>query len=351
MRPPRSHYKSTRAAGRTGTRGGRDRRVRLHVDNCRKYDQVFWVTPERYEAAAKRHPALARRVDATIGWDLEGFDEAMKAAEILVGWEFDRRDLAARAPRLRWIHLTGAGIEHVLPLTWLPPGVVLTNNSGVHAPKAADFAATAILMLNNRIPFHVTNQRRARWEQRFNGPVTGKTLVIVGVGAMGGAAARAAKALGMRVLGLRRSRRPHPSVDRMFGPEALDRVLPRADFVLVTTPLTSQTRGLVGRKQLDLLKPGAGLINMGRAGVVDYAALADKLTRGEIGGAVLDVFDPEPLPANSFLWATPNLIMTPHVSSDAPNYADRTLDLFFRNLRRHLAGQPLQNVVDPALEY
>ncbi len=268
-----------------------------------------------------------------------------------MGWEFDRRNLAARAPRLRWIHLTGAGIEHVLPLTWLPPGAVLTNNSGVHAPKAGEFAATAILMLNNRIPFHVTNQRRAWWEQRFNGTVTGKTLVIVGVGAMGGAAARRAKALGMRVLGVRRSGRSHPSVDRMFGPEELDRLLPRADFVLVTAPLTSQTRGLVGGKQLDLMKAEAGLINMGRAGVVDYAALADKLGRGEIAGAVLDVFDPEPLPADSPLWGTPNLIMTPHVSSDAPNYADRTLDLCFRNLQRYLAGQPLHNVVDSTREY
>jgi phosphoglycerate dehydrogenase-like enzyme len=327
------------------------RRVRLHVDNCRSYDQVFWITPERYAAASRRHPALARRVDATIGWDLEGFDEARKAVEIFIGWEFDRRDLAARAPRLRWIHLTGAGIEHVLPLTWLPPGAVLTNNSGVHAPKAGEFAAAAILMLNNRIPFHVTNQHRSHWEQRFNAPVTGKTLLIVGVGAMGGAAARRAKALGLRVLGVRRSGRAHPSVDRMYRPEALDRLLPRADFVLVTAPLTSATRGLVGRAQLDRLPPHAGLVNMGRAGVVDYAALRDKLGKGELSGAVLDVFEPEPLPPDSPLWQTPNLIMTPHVSSDAPNYADRTLDLFFRNLRRYLAGRPLENAVDPAREY
>jgi phosphoglycerate dehydrogenase-like enzyme len=327
------------------------RRVRLHVDNCRKYDQVFWITPERYAAAVRRHPALAKQIDATIGWDLEGFDAALREAEVFIGWEFDRRELAARAPRLRWIHLTGAGIEHVLPLTWLPPRVTLTNNSGVHAPKAGEFAACAILMLNNRIPFHVTNQHRSHWEQLFNAPVTGKTLLVVGVGAMGGAAARRAKGLGLRVLGVRRSGRSHPSVDRMFRPDALDRLLPRADFVLVTAPLTSETRGLIGKKQLDLLPSHAGLINMGRAGVVDYATLREKLIRGELAGAVLDVFDPEPLPADSPLWRTPKLIMTPHVSSDAPNYADRTLDLFFRNLRRHLAGRPLQNVVDPALEY
>src|SRR5262249_19260005 len=113
----------------------RGRRVRLHVDNCGSSDQVFWITPERYAAARRRHPVLARRVDVTIGWDLRDADAALKEAEAVVGWNFDRRDLAARAPRLRWIHLTGAGVEHMLPLTWLPPGAVLTNNSGVHAPK------------------------------------------------------------------------------------------------------------------------------------------------------------------------------------------------------------------------
>jgi phosphoglycerate dehydrogenase-like enzyme len=340
-----------RGRGRTRATPGGRARIRVHVDNCRRYDQVFWITPERYEAARRRHPALARRLDVSIGWDLEGFDDAMRTAEVFVGWEFSRADLARRAPRLRWIHLTGAGIEHLLPLGWVPPGVTLTNNSGVHAPKASEFAAAAILMLNNRIPFHVENQRHARWHQVFNAPVTGKTVVIVGVGAMGGAAARSLKQLRMRVLGVRRSARPHPSVDRMFGPEALDRILPEADFVLVTAPLTSETRGLLGRKRLDLLKPEAGLVNMGRAGVVDYDGLAEKLRRGELAGAILDVFDPEPLPSDSPLWRTPNLIMTPHVSSDAPNYADRTLDLFFRNVARHLAGRPLHNVVDPVREY
>jgi phosphoglycerate dehydrogenase-like enzyme len=137
----------------------------------------------------------------------------------------------------------------------------------------------------------------------------------------------------------------------MFRPDALDRLLPEADFVLVTAPLTPATRGLLGRRQLDLMKTEAGLINMGRAGIVDYEALVDKLTRGELAGAILDVFDPEPLPASSPLWRTPNLIMTPHCSSDAPDYADRTLDLFFDNFRRYLARRPLRNMVDRALQY
>ena len=327
------------------------RRLHVHIDNVRSYDQVFWVTPERWRAACRRHPALAPRLRATFGWDLEGFDAAMKTADALIGWEFPRQDLRGRAPHLAWVHLTGAGLEHLAPFDWIPAGATVTNNSGVHEPKAAEYAAMAIMMLNNRIPFHVTNQRQARWAQFFPATVTGKTVLVVGVGAMGAAAAAQARRLGMRVLGIRRSGTPHRHVDRMFKPAALDRLLPKADFVLVTAPLTPETRGMIGARQLDLMRPEAGLINMGRAGIVDYEALARKLAKGELSGAILDVFDPEPLPSTSPLWTTPNLIMTPHCSSDAPNYADRTLDLFFRNVRRFLAGRPLENTVDRALGY
>lgn len=331
--------------------GRRPSSIRVHIENSRKYASVFWITPERYEAGLARHAALAPRVETTIGWDLEDFDREMPTADVLVGWNFPRDDLARRAPKLRWIHLTGAGVEHLTPLQWLPPHVDLTNNSGVHAPKASEFGLTAILMLNSRIPAYATNQRHGTWEQTFTGPVAGKTLAIIGVGSIGGAVAKRAGQFGMTVLGVRRSRRPKAGIAEMFGPDALDKVLPRADFVLITAPLTSSTRGLIGRAQLDLMRPHAGLVNMGRAGIVDYEALADKLTRGELSGAILDVFDPEPLPAHSRLWTTPNLIVTPHVSSDAPDYVDRTLDLFFSNLQRYLQGRPLRNRVDAVREY
>jgi phosphoglycerate dehydrogenase-like enzyme len=151
----------------------------------------------------------------------------------------------------------------------------------------------------------------------------------------------------MRVIGIRKSKRPHPDVDEMFGHADLDAVIPRADFVLVATPLTEETRGMIGRQQLSLMKPDAGLINIGRAGVVDYEALAGHLRRGELAGAVLDVFDPEPLPKDSFLWEVPNLIMTPHVSSDeADDYIPGCLDVFFENVARMRSGHPLINVFD-----
>jgi phosphoglycerate dehydrogenase-like enzyme len=313
---------------------------------------VFQMTPERYEAAAERHGDVAGRVEASIATDFEGFDALIREVDVLVGWRFPRENLAQRAPKLKWIHIWGAGVEHLLPLDWLPRGVVLTNNSGVHAPKAGEYMLMAILMLNNRIPTLVTSQHRAQWNEIFSTCVAGKTLGVIGVGHMGGTAAQRAKELGMRVLGVRRSARPHRYVDEMFGPDELDRVLPRADFVLVTTPLTRETRNLIGRRELDTMKRDAGLINLGRAQVVDYEALAEKLERGEIGGAILDVFDPEPLPPDSPLWKTPNLIITPHVASDDWDaYMPRTLDLVFDNLRRYFDGRPLKNRVRRRLEY
>lgn len=310
------------------------------------------MTWERYRAAVRRHPNVAPSIRATIGTDVESFFAEVADAEILVGWDFPRADLRRTAPRLRWIHIWGAGIEHLLPLDWLAPGVALTNNRGVHAPKAGEYMLMAILMLNNSLPALLTAQRRAVWREIFSTTVEGKTLAVIGVGHMGGTAARRAKDLGMRVLGVRRSRRPHRYVDEIFGPDELGDVLPRADFVLVTLPLTKETHHLLGRAQLDLMRPGAGLINMGRAQVVDYEALRNKLERGELGGAILDVFDPEPLPSDSPLWSTPNLVMTPHVASDdEEEYMPRTLDLVFDNVRRYLGGSVLRNRVRRSLGY
>jgi phosphoglycerate dehydrogenase-like enzyme len=326
--------------------------VRVHVENVSSMAPVFQIQPAQWEAAAARHPTLARRIDVTIAWDLERFDERVRTAEVLIGWRFPTGDLARRAPRLRWIHMTGAGIEHLMPLDWLPPRVAITTNSGVHAPKAGEFAAMAMLMISNHLPALLTAQREGRWHRIFSTPARGKTVAIIGVGAMGGAAAVRAKQLGLRVLGVRRSRRPHPHVDAMYGPADLSRVLPQADIVLVTVPLTSETRHLIGKRELDLMRRDAGLINMARARVVDYEALGAKLASGELSGAILDVFDPEPLPADSPLWRLPNVVLTPHVSSDdAASYVPRTLDLVFANLGRYLTGRPLRNRVRPERQY
>jgi phosphoglycerate dehydrogenase-like enzyme len=210
----------------------------------------------------------------------------------------------------------------------------------------------AILMLNNRIPTMVGNQMRRRWRQVYNTAITGKTLLIVGVGNLGGGAARLAKRAGLRIVGVRRTGRSHRHVDEMYTPRDLPKLLPKADFVLCAAPLTAATEHLIGRRELGLMKPTAGIINVGRAGVIDYDALAGKLRRNELSGAVLDVFPQEPLPASSPLWATPNLLITPHSSSDDEElYTPKTLDLFFRNMERFAANRPLMNRVDRTLGY
>lgn len=327
------------------------RLVHVHVVNDPDISTLYHVSPEQFRRAFRRTPAILDRIKVTVGLGSNGFDESMHSADVLIAWQFPRRNLGNKAPRLTWIHGIGAGIDHWFPLDWLPSRVILTNSSGAHVPRAGESIACALLMLNDLIPHHVTNQRAHKWEQVFTSPIRGKTLAIVGVGKIGGEGARRAKQLGLRVVGVRRSGRPHRHVDRMYGPDRLRAALAKADFVLLVAPLTSETHGLLGREELDLLKPTVGIINMGRAGVVDYEALIEKLNKKELAGAILDVFDPEPLPADSALWECRNLVVTPHVSSDSLDYTERMLGIFAMNLRRFLSGRPLRNRIEPARQY
>ena len=326
-------------------------RIRLHIDNDRSLGEVFEISEERLAAAFARFPGLAERIDWTIGHDRERFEESVADADALVCWKIPLQGLAERAPRLRWIHVTGAGNEYFAPFDWLPARTTFTNNRGVHGARADEYAIMAVLMLNNRVPEMVANQRAGRWEQTFNTGIAGKTLLVVGVGNVGGGVAEWARRFGLRVIGVRRTAAPHPAVDEMHGPEAIPALIPRADFIIVTAPATARTRHLIGRAEIAAMRPGAGIVNYSRARLVDYEALAERLERREVS-AILDVFEPEPLAADSPLWRTPSLIVTPHCSSDdADLYIPRTLDLVCANLRRFLAGEPLANRVDPALEY
>ena len=351
---------STRAAarprgkGRAASRaksGAVQRPIQLHIENGSSLGPVFEATPKRVREALRRHPGLNGKVKVTIGYDGDIYDEAMRTADVLFGWQFNRNNLAERAPNLKWVHAHGAGVNHLMPLDWLPPGAVLTNSRGIHGSKADEYTIMAVLMLNNRLPAIITNQRRATWQQLYNTSIAGKTLLIIGVGHVGGGAAKWAKRFGLRVLGIRRSGKPHRHVDAMYQPAALRRLLPKADFVLITAPHTGESHHLIGPREIELMKAGAGLINYSRAHLVDYEALAKHLESGRLS-AVLDVFDPEPLPSSSPLWELPNLIITPHCSSDDLDlYTPKTLDLVFDNVERFIAGTPLRNRVDPTRQY
>ena len=327
----------------------RDRLIRLHIQND-PLSPNDAVTPSRFAKGASGFRDLRRRLRVTFGVDPPALEEGLREAEILVVAHVDGRGLRARAPHLKWIQSTSAGVETLVPL--LPPDVVLTNASGVHIPKGGEYAMTALLMLNHGVPHFVTRQRERRWDPIFMTPIAGRTVVIVGVGRIGGEVARLARRFGMKVLGVRRSGRPHRWVHRMFTTKGLRTALRQADFVVVTTPLTPDTRGLIGAKELDCLPAHAGLVNLGRGAVVDYDALSTKLRTQELSGAVLDVFLEEPLPPESPMWNTPNVIMSPHCAvDDGRDYVSRCLDIFFDNLRRYLAGRPLRNIVDRSQGY
>jgi len=195
------------------------------------------------------------------------------------------------------------------------------------------------------------NQRDGKWVPIFTMPIAGKTAVVIGFGDLGSAAGRAARKLGLKVIAVTRSGKAAKPANSACKVTRIESVLPKADFVVVTTPLTAGTRNLLNRARLDLLKPTAGLINIGRSPVVDYDALSDKLEKNELAGAVLDVHNPEPLPADSPMWTTRNVIVTPHISCDDPRYMDFLCDTWFANFARKLAGKPLTNQVDRALGY
>lgn len=339
-----------------------DESIRVHIKNnhaapdtfppTTEGEEVFTITSERFHAVAERYPDVADRLDVCIDWDLDRFYESMRTAEVLVTWDLPTENLAELAPKLRWIHIIGAGVEHLNPMDWIPKGVTVVNNRGPHAAKGGEFALMAVLMLHNRIPAIIGNQGVARWESLYSTPIAGKTLVVVGVGNIGGAAARLCKRAGLRVIGVSRHGLPSADVDEMYAADAIDDVLPEADFLLMATPLTPETENLIDRRRQSLMKPGCGVINVGRAGTMDYEALMDNLERRHVAGAIIDVFDPEPLPQDSPLWRTRNLLVTPHVSADdGESYVAMTLELVFDNLRRYVAGEPLKNVVRPKLGY
>lgn len=324
----------------------------VHVENARSLMPVFIVRPDQYEKALARNPDVAARIHTTWGTDLENYAEHARSADAIITYRFPKATLAQDAPKLKLLQILGAGVDYLLPLDWVPPGVTMLTNSGAHVPKAAQSALMALLMLNARLPLLVTSQKRHEWNRVFTSTLAGKTLLVVGVGRIGGGAAEHAKAFGMRVLGIRRSRGAHPACDEMHGPEELHTLLPQADFVLLNAALTPETRFLFGEKEFGLMKRGAGFVNMSRGGLVDPNALDAALRSGQLGGAIIDVTYPEPPPAEWPYFDTPNLIITPHVlSDDIDEYVPRTLDLFFDNVRRLFNGQRLTNVVDLVRQY
>ncbi|MDB5871553.1 MAG: Phosphoglycerate dehydrogenase [Ramlibacter sp.] len=333
--------------------------MHVHLENLTSKPLPFWLTDQLIQESKAKHPQATTEVHFTLGEDLADLDRNLATATVLVtssGFvnhpRFPREGLPAAAPLLKFIHLIDAGVEDVMPLDWLPPSVTLTNNSGVHQAKAREFLIMSLLALNARLPEIVWNQRHAQWQQPFSSVIRGKSLLVIGLGDMGRAAVSAGEALGLTITGIRRSAAPVPGVRQIYPPSQLHLAIKDADFIVVATPLTAETRQLMDRAALMAAKSGAGLINIGRADVLDHQALLELLAQGHLGNAIIDVQPEEPLPASSPLWGSPNLIIVPHVGADDPlTYMSETMRLLCANLERLAAGQPLANVVDRVLQY
>ena len=327
------------------------KRIHLHIENSSALGEVFEITAERLESALDRHTELRKLTRITIGNDGVDFQETMSTADALFAWDFDRTKLTEIAPKLKWIHLQGAGINHLLPLSWVPDHITLTNSRGAHGKRASEYLIMSILALNNGLPQMVHNQAHSKWQKIHNSAIAGKTLLIYGVGHVGGDTAAAAKYFGLNVIGIRRSGDDHEHIDQMYRPEDLHKILPSADFIVVTAPHTPQTDQVFSQTEFDLMKPGAGFVNYSRAPLVDYQALENALMANKIN-AVIDVFNQEPLPETSSLWNAPNLIITPHSSSNDPlHHAQRSLDILLENLALFIGDLPLNNVVDLEQQY
>ena len=248
-----------------------------------------------------------------------------------------------------WIANGGVGTDHYGE--WDPQKTTVTNSAGVAAGMMAEYILGSFLHFTLDVPGLQKDKAARVWNARKVRPLAGKTLLIIGLGHTGRAVAQRAKAFGMEVLGTRARPVPMENIDEVHGASDLHSLLPRADFIAVSTPLIPATRGLIGAREIAAMKRGVFLVDVSRGGVVDQAALHGALVAEHVAAAALDVFEVEPLPEASPLWTLENVIISPHCSSVYAEWEQASFDLFIQNLGRWVRGERLTNIVDPARGY
>ena len=272
--------------------------------------------------------------------------DALARCEVMIALATPK-DLMSLAPQLRWLQGFGAGVEQFAAAGVRRDRVVVTNVSGVSAPSMAEFVIGRLLQIWKRFPESEAYQRKHEYVQTYGRTFAGSVLGIVGLGAIGSAVAERARAMGVRVLGMKRNvASGSDAADEVFGPDQLHEMLARCDAVVISAPATPDTRYLIDRAALASMKPGAMLINVARGSLVQEDAVIEALESGHLAAAALDVFEHEPLPPESPLWDAPNVYISAHSSVSIDRYVDDVFDVFEDNLRRYLAGEPLRNAVD-----
>jgi len=339
-----------------------NKKIKIHVKNNHwapgsfptdaEGEKNFTITKEHFAQALSNFPKIKEKVEIFVDWDEDNFKTSMANSDILVAWDFSTINLKKVAPNLKWIHVISAGIEHLHPLDWMFDGLVLTNSSGAHTKKAGEYGLMSILMLQNHMTKIITNQKNNSFVSLFSNPIAGKTVVLVGTGNLGASMAKLVAPLGVNIIGVNKRGRMAEGCSKVISIDKIDTVLPGADFLYLAVPETPETKNLISKERLNMLKSTCGIVNIGRQSVMDYDALCKKLIDSEIAGAILDVFTHEPIEKNSKLWSIPNLVITPHVSSDDNgNYVKLTLDIFIKNLKLFIENKELSNQVDKKLGY
>lgn len=278
------------------------------------------------------------------GASAEAFRKAAPEADAMLVGAAPRElfeEVFAMAPRLQWVHVMWAGLDTLLFPALAESPVMVTNGRGVFARSLAEFVIAGMLWFAKDIRRMRRQQREQKWEKFVVEELHGKRLGIIGHGSIGRAVAALATAFGMKVIGVGRN-----------SPRAeFDEVITASDFILVSAPLTPETRGLIGEAEFRRMQPGAVLLNVGRGPVVQEEALIAALREGRIRGAVLDVYDKEPLPAGHPFWSMENVLLSPHCADNTPTWLDEAMQLFVENFERYVKGEPLKNIVDKKAGY
>ena len=321
-----------------------------HVERIKKVDERLNVVYRPDLIPAPRYAADHVGGPLTLSPEQEQEWAALMAkADILFDFDYSRSDrLAEMAPNVRWIQATSAGIGQFVKrkkFAELLPDCVFTTASGVHARPLAEFVILSMLMHYKGMLQVLEQQEKHHWERYAGTDMEGRTMLLVGVGRIGSQVAQMARCLGMRVLGSDLYPKPEV-VDEFFDLKDLGDYLPRADVLVLTVPHTPQTEKMISAREFSLLPKGSYFVNISRGAVVVEKDLIEALRSGQLGGAGLDVFEDEPLPAESPLWDMPNVIVSPHSASTSDRENQRIMDLFCENLHRFLDGKDLLNVLD-----
>jgi phosphoglycerate dehydrogenase-like enzyme len=293
-----------------------------------------------------------------VGNSVEAFERSARDATVIFNWSLAGgllREVFLMSPRVQWVHTRSAGLDNILFPELVESKVPLTNGTGVFSPSLGEFALAGILFFAKDLRRMVRNQDAGVWEQFDITEIVGQTVGIVGYGDIGRAVATRVKAMGMRVIAVKRSGpllyNVDPLVERIYRPDQLGEFLRQCDYVVAAAPLTKETKGMIGVEEFAAMKPTAVVINVGRGPVIDESAMVAALAAGTIKGAVLDVFDREPLPEGHPLWGMKNVLLSPHCADHTPDWMERAMQFFVDQYGRFVKGEPLMNVVDKRAGY